>query len=166
MRSNPKKFAMDNNPAPVPAMFVATYILKQRYDRQRQTTTLDLIKLVYLSHGWFLGIYGIPLIREAVEAWPYGPVIPIVYERFKSYRGNPIDLVPIDNSSQLDLRQRAVIDETLRAYDDFDSWGLSAITHKPGTPWDQISDLGLWQIIPNSLIRQHYAGLYEREHAS
>ena len=155
----------NNNPEPVPAMVVATYILRQRHDQGRSTTTLDLVKLVYLSHGWFLGIYGIPLIIESVEAWPYGPVIPIVYERFKSYRENPIDIVPIDNSGQLDPRQRAVIDETLRAYDAFDSWGLSAITHKPGTPWDQISDHGLWLIIPNSLIQQHYAGLYEREYA-
>lgn len=152
--------------APVPAMVVAMYILKQRHDRDHPTTTLDLVKLVYLSHGWFLGIYGIPLIREAVEAWPYGPVIPIVYERFKSYRGNPIDIVPVDNSSDLDRRQRAVIDETLRAYASFDSWGLSAITHKPGTPWDQTSNRGVRSIIPNSLIQQHYAGLYKQEYAS
>ncbi len=156
----------NNNPAPVPAMIVATYILKQRHDQGRPTTTLDLVKLVYLSHGWFLGIYGMPLIIEAVEAWPYGPMIPIVHERFKSYRGNPIDIVPIDNSDQLDPRQRAVIDETLRAYGEFDTWGLSAISHKPGTPWDQIySGHGLWLSIPNSLIQQHYTGLYEREHA-
>ena len=158
--------ANESKPKPVPAMVVATYILRQRHDQGQPTTTLDLVKLVYLSHGWFLGIYGVPLIVEVVEAWPYGPVIPIVYERFKSYRGDAIDIVPIDNSSHLDSRQRAVIDETLRAYAEFDSWGLSAIAHKKGTPWDQVSGHGLWLIVPNSLIQQHYADLHKQKYVS
>ena len=150
--------------APVPAMVVAMYILGQRHKRNQSTTPLDLIKLVYLSHGWYLGIYKTPLIEEHVKAWPYGPVVPIVYERFKSYKGNPIDIVPRDNSDQLHPRQRGVIDATLEAYSDYDSWSLSAITHEPGTPWYQVHDQGFPQTIPNRIIQQHYAELYEKRH--
>ena len=37
---------------------------------------MHAIKLVYLCHGWMLGIYGRSLIGEPVEAWRYGPVVP------------------------------------------------------------------------------------------
>ena len=148
---------------PVPAMTVALYILGQRHKLGQPTTPLDLIKLTYLSHGWHLGIYGIPLIEETVQAWPYGPVVPIVYERFKSYRGNRIDIVPEDNSDELHDRQRGVIDATLEAYANYDSWSLSAITHKPGTPWYQVHNSGFPQPIPNDMIQQHYAELYSRD---
>jgi len=59
---------------PLDPIIVSNYILWKR--RERDTTNLDVIKLVYLSHGWYLGIYGVPLIAEPIEAWPYGPVIP------------------------------------------------------------------------------------------
>lgn len=160
------KVVTESNPAPVPAMVVAKYILSQRNQQGRKTTPLDLLKLVYLSHGWFLGIYGIPLIREAIEAWPYGPVIPVIYETFRTYRGNPIDLVPANNASELDPKQRGIIDGTLSAYGELTSWQLSAITHEPGTPWDQVSSTGLWSIIPNSIIQKHYSGLYQAQYAS
>jgi len=158
----------DFDSLPVAAMVVAKYILHQRNQQSRETTPLDLLKLVDLAHGWFLGIYGNPLIQEAVYAWPYGPVVPVIYETFRSYRGDPIDLVPANNCNDLDSKQRAVIDETLRVYGDLSSWQLSAITHQPGSPWDQVSsmNLGLWSIIPNSLIQEHYAGLYEGQYAN
>ena len=155
-----------NAPAPVPAMVVAEYILWQRHSWGQPTTTLEVIKLVYLSHGWFLGIHGNPLIKEKVETWPYGPIIPVVYERFKSYRDNPIDIVPKANSSELNWLQEAVIDATLRAYREYDSWSLSAITHQPGTPWEKTYGQASVPVISNSLIQQHYARLYRQAHAS
>jgi len=61
-----------------------------------------------------------------------------------------------------------VVDETLRVYGDFSSWQLSAITHQQGTPWEQVSNmnLGLWSIIPNSLIQEHYASLYKAQYVN
>lgn len=39
-----------------------------------------------------LGLYGVPLIRDDVQAWKYGPVIPQVYHAgaVKDYRGRPV----------------------------------------------------------------------------
>jgi len=51
---------------------------------------MQLIKLVYIAHGWTLGLYNQPLIGKQVEAWTYGPVIPSVYHDFKHYGRDPI----------------------------------------------------------------------------
>ena len=44
---------------------------------------MHVLKLVYVCHGWMLGIHGAPLITEPVEAWTYSPVVPTVYHRYK-----------------------------------------------------------------------------------
>ncbi|MCY3615127.1 MAG: DUF4065 domain-containing protein [Bacteroidetes bacterium] len=156
---------------PVEAIVVSDYILWKR--KGKPTTNLDVIKLVYLSHGWHLGIYGEPLITEPVEAWTYGPVIRSVYDCFKTFGGRPINVYPRDNSNLLSVRQRLLIDETLRTYNAFDSWELSAITHEKGSPWDQVTGLygtvgssNTPMIIPNDIIQEHYGSLYKDYHAA
>ena len=53
-------------------------------------TLLQILKMTYLSHGYTLAITGKPLIYNKVEAWKYGPVIPIVYNALSKY-GNGMD---------------------------------------------------------------------------
>ena len=77
----------------VPAWVVAEHIRWLRTNEGEPTTPLHLVKLVYISHGWVLGFHGIPLIRESVEAWKYGPVIPAVYHRYKPFGGSHINLL-------------------------------------------------------------------------
>ena len=69
----------------VSSILVADQILWLR--REIESTPMHMIKLVYLSHGWMLGLRERSLINEAVEAWRYGPVVPSVYHRFKSFVG-------------------------------------------------------------------------------
>lgn len=60
---------------------------------QAEGQTLDpmkLQKLVYYAHGWYAGYTGERLINEEVEAWPYGPVIPSLYDEFKRYGSGKI----------------------------------------------------------------------------
>ena len=53
-------------------------------------TPMQLLKLVYIAHGWTLGICATPLITEQVEAWKYGPVIPDLYQHVKKYGSSSI----------------------------------------------------------------------------
>ena len=53
-------------------------------------TPLQVIKMVYIAHGYSLAILGEPLVEEAVEAWRYGPVLPSVYYAAKRYGGDGI----------------------------------------------------------------------------
>src|SRR5882762_236012 len=51
----------------------------------KHLTPLQLIKLVYIAHGWYLALTQKPLISEQAEAWQYGPVIPSLYQEFKGF---------------------------------------------------------------------------------
>lgn len=145
------------------ARAVAEQVLWIRKDIE--TTPMHVIKLVYLCHGWMLGICDRPLISESAEAWRYGPVVPTVYHAYKSFGGDPIETVPTDHSEGFDDEQVELMEAVLDAYKYHTAWDLSAITHQPGTPWHHVYKGGWGEgaIIPNKLIRKHYKARIEAE---
>ena len=140
---------------------VAEQILWLR--RAVESTPMHVLKLVYISHGWMLGLYGRSLINEPAEAWRYGPVVPSIYYRYRSFRGDPITTEPVDRSAEFDDEQRDVIQQVHSIYGTFTAMQLSALTHKPDTPWDTTRrQYGIGAIIPNELIESYYRALSEQ----
>lgn len=128
----------------------------------QQYTPLQLLKLVYIAHGWMLALYNRPLFNESVEAWKYGPVIPVLYEHVKKYKDRPvtdINVAPVNDFSKEEL---AVIDYVIKAYGHIDGITLSQITHADGTPWSMTYDHVHWgNEISNNLITNHYKYLLQ-----
>lgn len=145
-----------------PALDVAYQLLRLAAQRNLQLTPMQLIKLVYICHGWMLGFTKQPLIIEDVEAWKYGPVIPSIYHTFKSYRNQPIIPPFFDISSQsfTDV-ENAILEGVLNRYGSLSGPQLSTLTHAEGTPWKQTWETwGKYApgvVIPQKLIEQHYA---------
>lgn len=105
-----------------------------------------------------LGLCHRSLINEPVEAWRYGPVIPSVYQRYRSFRSEPIEIEVIDRAELFDKEQIEVIDDVLEAYQAYSAFDLSNITHRKGTPWSRVFEdgRGLGAIIPNRLIEEYF----------
>ena len=142
----------------VPARVVAEHIRWMRSNEGEPTTPLHLVKLVYIAHGWTLGLLEHPLIRERVEAWKYGPVIPAVYHRYKPFGGSHIDLRAKSRRAEIPDDQRAVVEAVEEAYRRFTAIHLSALTHRKGSPWYiTFHKYGQNAIIPNPLIQRYYA---------
>lgn len=53
------------------ARAVANYMLAVAEKKGMTLTPMQVLKLVYLAHGWSLAWFGRPLIRDDVEAWDY-----------------------------------------------------------------------------------------------
>jgi uncharacterized phage-associated protein len=77
---------------------VARYFINKSAETGVELTPMKLIKLVYLAHGWYLGIKGEALINEEIQAWKYGPVIESLYHAFKRYGNKQI---PAEEIKQL-----------------------------------------------------------------
>ena len=154
---------MKENKSALPPRTVAEQILWLRQDVP--TTPMHVLKLVYLCHGWMLGIFDRGLIAEPAEAWRYGPVVPTIYHTYKSFRGDSIDIPLADKSADLDKNQNELLGAVLRAYQGYSAWELSAITHQPGTPWHEVYNGGLGEgaIIPDSVIKKHYVERLRKE---
>ena len=72
------------------AKAIANYFLDKADEESISLTPMKIIKLVYIAHGWYLALTDKPLIKDYVEAWTYGPVIPDLYHEFKKYGNRPI----------------------------------------------------------------------------
>lgn len=141
---------------------VANRFLELAAEEGDRLTPMQLLKLVYIAHGWMLGLYGRPLISDEVQAWQYGPVIPRLYNAIKSYRSQPVEgplRVPGERCN-LDAAEQDIIDQVFELYGSFSGPALSRITHAPGTPWTKTYVPGRFgSVISNDLIEDHYQKL-------
>lgn len=148
------------------SVIVANRFLELAEAKGDKLTPMQLLKLVYIAHGWMLGLYGKPLIRDQVEAWQYGPVIPSLYSHLRSYKGAPITgkiSSIFARGGELDEDEEDIISQVYDAYGQMPGMRLSRITHAPDTPWSQTYEPGSFgTVIPTDLIEEHYRQLSER----
>jgi len=135
-------------------------------------TPMKLLKLVYIAHGWSLGVFERPLIGEQVQAWEYGAVVPSVFRDFRRWKRGPIEsqkailtergqfIIP----AVYDGDERKLLERVWEQYKDFDGLQLSDLTSRPGTPWDitRRQSNETRPEIPQPLLREHYRELLMR----
>jgi len=140
---------------------VADRILKTAKLKSAALTPLQLMKLVYIAHGWHLALFDSDLFSNKIEAWKYGPVIPDLYHATKSFGRSPIPLNIIsDDPAGVDDLDRAFLDDVYEKYGHLTGIQLSSLTHQAGTPWDQVYEDGVRsKEISDSLLNHHYKGL-------
>lgn len=147
------------------SLVVANRLLALAREKNQTLTPMQLIKLVYMCHGWMLGLYGRPLIRDEVQAWKFGPVIPQLYRVVRDFRSSPVaDMLAVPTREpELDEVAEDIIRQVSEIYGNYDGITLSNMTHQPGTPWAQTWDLHGWGLgISNDLIESHYRSLAQR----
>ena len=147
---------------PKSAYRVADYLI---LNSKTPLTPLHINKLIFFSHGWNLGMSGELLIKDDVEAWKYGPIIPSIYYAFQKYvqkKVNPIEYFSdgksyenIDNSFTSDNKK--IINAVIDLYAEKSGAALIAITHEHGSPWKQHYIPGKRDVvIPTESIKDYY----------
>lgn len=147
---------------------IANWFIQKGISERRPVDPLKLQKLIYLAHGWSLGILNESLISEGVQAWRHGPVIPSVYYAFREYGAQKIlsvyqerdDLSVGALSKDQDEDTKQILDFVWRRYSEYSGIGLRDLTHEKDTPWDQTyHTYGSNSIIDDEIIKTHYTRL-------
>lgn len=141
---------------------VANRFLRLAKAEGKGLTPMQVLKLVYIAHGWSLGIQGRALIDHPVQAWQYGPVIPQLYRAMKGYGGGFVteNLAEPETPEHLDARATQLIDDVYRLYGHLTGIQLSRITHADNTPWSlTYRPDAQGEVIPPDLIADHYRRL-------
>lgn len=124
----------------------------------RPLTPMQVIKLVYISHGWMLGLYGRSLINQEVEAWPYGPVISDLYQALKKHGAREAtEGIAVEEDADFDPIETNLIEQVQKKYGGLHGLVLSRLTHSIGSPWYITKYESDSPVIPNELIQKHYA---------
>jgi uncharacterized phage-associated protein len=141
---------------------VADAVLKIAKARGQSLTPMQLMKLVYIAHGWSLGIRSFGLFHNRIEAWQYGPVMPDLYHATKQFGRNSIPLAKVGDAEDLpvDESDAAFLTDVFDKYGHLNGIQLSYLTHQSGTPWDKSYRKNvLGQAISDQLIMEHYRDL-------
>jgi uncharacterized phage-associated protein len=137
---------------------VANYFIK-KYGENGNLTPLKIIKLTYISYGWYLALTGNKecLISEKPEAWNFGPVFPTLYQVFKKFGKSPIkNPEKFWSDDAITDRDALFLDRIWEIYGSKTGVYLSAMTHTPDTPWSTVYPKGFNLQIPDVLIFEHY----------
>ena len=142
----------------------------------RPINPMQILKLVYIAHGWSLALADAPLIGDDVQAWQFGPVIPTLYQSVKKYGNGQITkklhhpYFPShnDDSAAIHDDDNGLLDKIHDVYGHLQAFQLSALTHKEGTPWDTVwnkegGSMRRGSLIRQSLIAEHFRGLASRQ---
>lgn len=100
-------------------------------------SNLKLQKLCYYAAGVMAAARqddAYPLFSEPIEAWQHGPVIPALYHKFKEHGSNGIPPITGADFSEIEARDRTVLDDVYNYYGQYSAWKLRNMTHEEA-PW-------------------------------
>ena len=163
--------------SPYDARSVANLVLDRVSELGKTVTQLQLYKIVYFAHGWYLATYKRKLVTQPFEAWNYGPVVRVLRdafkdfgkevitakaERFDLFTGELLAVEPVSDDADANF-----IKQVVDFYHIYDGWELSDLTHEEGSPWDRVwnakkpvGNLGLR--IDDEAIRSYFVQLPRR----
>jgi uncharacterized phage-associated protein len=118
---------------------------------------IQLIKLVYIAHGWNLALKGEPLVSDDIEAWKYGPVMPNLFRLLNEQirkrgfsMGDALNDAPVYVSDMpiaiadcnISPSIQILLNKVYVRFKDLTGQELSALTHETDTPWYRVWDNG------------------------
>lgn len=111
---------------------IADAILAKSAKQSILMSNLKLQKLLYYVQGFHLTKEGGPAFVDKLRAWAHGPVVPVVYHRFKKFSWH--EITPPPEEPHLPEHTSKLIDKVLRRYLGFSALELEEMTHAE-LPW-------------------------------
>ena len=136
------------------SMDIAKYVVDYCTRCGNPITNLQLQKILYYVQLNFIRKFGEPAFPENIQAWQYGPVVPIVYERFSSYGPTKICNLYDDITILLSLEKEKLLKRVINACISISPWELVEKSHRPGSPWSRVYE-GMKVDIPIEYIREY-----------
>lgn len=136
------------------ALSVAKYVIDRSNNTKNPISNLKLQKLLYFIQAEFLVSTGHPCFNDDIEAWPLGPVVPIVYEKYRIF-GSTLIPFSYGNESYISVFDKLIIDNIIEICKDYSASYLVSLTHKQ-KPWLEAYNNGPYSKITNASIKSFF----------
>ncbi len=120
------------------AISVANALIRMAGENGHYYTKLELMKLVYMAHGYVLARFNKSLIDEPVQAWEHGPVFHSLYQKTKNYKNIPIKTPFDDTIENFNSDEEQILSLTTLKHGEKNSKHLYANNHAKSTPWAKL----------------------------
>ena len=119
---------------------------------------LTLNKLLYFAQGHYLAKYNKLLFEERFEPWKFGPVVPLIYRKYKSCGKQVIPDVykGYNFRNHATLKEVQLLLDVVRHYKRYSGSYLIDLTHEADTPWSEAKRRKSNKI-DNELIKKYFS---------
>lgn len=123
----------------VTALDVANFFIDAAKDSEDPMTNMRVNKYVYLAQGYALAKLGRPLFNDEIQAWEHGPVVPALYQLFRTeIKGEPIyKMKGTYRKNTFSDEEIQVMIDVLMDYEEYSTAAISRITHGKDSPWSK-----------------------------
>lgn len=132
------------------ALTVAEHIIRRCNKLGRPISNLKLQKILYFVQAEFLVTTGYVCFQEEIEAWDFGPVVPVVYHRYKVYGSASIPYFLRGTAHGILESDVKIMDGIIDECAKYSAAKLVEITHNQ-TPWKKAYRSSNKVITPESM---------------
>ena len=136
-------------------LLIAQYIIRYCSIKGYFVSNLKLQKFLYFVQAEFLVSKGSPCFPETIHAWNFGPVVPIVYRRYKIYGSSQIPVTRSSIEGNIAYNDKLVINAIIDVCSKFTASQLVDITHNQ-TPWMEAYSFGRDCVITKNSIKKFF----------
>ncbi|RKI39120.1 DUF4065 domain-containing protein [bacterium D16-51] len=138
------------------AVEIASYIIWYCGKMKFSISNLKLQKILYFVQAEFLVNTNNPCFFEEIEAWDFGPVVPVVYRKYKVYGSSNIPTFFVDYNVKLGDAEKELVNGIVDVCADYTASELVEITHNQ-SPWRDNYKPKWNNVIPLNEIRDYFA---------
>lgn len=136
-------------------------------------SNLKLQKILYFVQAQFLITESVPCFKERIEAWDFGPVVPVAYHEYKQYGATTIPIVGfyfktdpnnfwnvekiIFDENVISIKDREKIKDVVNLFANYSATSLVDLTHRQD-PWKNAYYIGANCEITNEEIKRFFDG--------
>lgn len=137
------------------ALEVAKYVIDRCNELNRSISNLKLQKILYFIQIEFLVTLNTVCFKEAIEAWDFGPVVPVVYHEYKVYGSASIPCDQVGIPVSIIKAHKDIIDGVVEQCSQYSAATLVDITHRQA-PWINNYKKGRGSIISTEELKEYF----------
>jgi uncharacterized phage-associated protein len=134
------------------------YLVSLANSKLKPLNMTKLQKLMFIIYGYYLS-KGHRIVSEYPQAWPFGPVFPMIHKRVDYTQVTPLD-DPIFDEIRADKELVGFLARVVDLYTTFSATQLSNWSHMDGSPWEKTTRTEgfKWsKEIPDEFIANHFS---------
>ncbi len=135
------------------------YLINLYHENKKIITQLHVQKLMFLFEAFSMNAMEIETLYDCnYKAWDFGPVVPILYKRYKNFGKEDIKLTEeeINLGNQISVEKRVLMQRIYEAFNDFSPLQLVAFTHAKDSPWRNVWETNKYGEISKKEIKQWF----------